>query len=81
VGTASEIQARQEESAKVLEKVGKHFAATTCDGVLHLLAGREVSAKRARVIRKRGDHVRYSGRTSTGKARYTWLPALHIAWS
>ena len=35
--------------------------------------GREVCARRARKLRKRGDSVRYVGRTSTGKARYSWM--------
>ncbi len=39
----------------------------------HLAIGREVSAKRGRKLRKLGHNVRYCGRTSTGKARYTWL--------
>nr|BAO19037.1 hypothetical protein [Burkholderia sp. M701] len=33
---------------------------------------REVSARRARKLRRRGESVRYVGRTSTGKARYDW---------
>lgn len=49
------------------------------DDVVHLASGREVCARRARKIRKRGDQVRYVGRTTTGKARYRWLPAWGIA--
>lgn len=33
---------------------------------------REVCARRARKLRKRGEHVLYVGRTKTGKARYQW---------
>ena len=39
----------------------------------HVAIGREVCARRARKLRKRGESVRYVGRTTTGKARYSWL--------
>jgi hypothetical protein len=35
---------------------------------------REVCAKRARKLRKRGEDVAYSCRSKTGKARYRWTP-------
>ena len=41
----------------------------------YLARGREVCAKRARKIRKRGDLVRYVGKTTTGKNRYRWMAA------
>jgi hypothetical protein len=41
----------------------------------HGLDWRFVCARRARKLRRRGEHVRYCGRTSTGKALYRWLPA------
>lgn len=34
---------------------------------------REVSAARARTLKRRGEFVWYSRRTSTGRARYQWL--------
>lgn len=36
--------------------------------------GREVCAKRARKLRKRGDIVSYCGQSPNGKARYRWIP-------
>jgi len=44
----------------------------------HIAIGREVSAKRGRKLRKLGHNVRYCGRTSTGKARYTWQKRLPL---
>jgi hypothetical protein len=35
--------------------------------------GREVCARRARKLRRRGEKVRFARFTSTGKARYRWL--------
>lgn len=34
--------------------------------------GREVCARRASQLRKKGVHVEYYGRTKNGKARYIW---------
>jgi hypothetical protein len=42
---------------------------------------REVCARRARKLRKRGEDVRFARLTSNGKARYRWMrkgPALNI---
>lgn len=46
-------------------------------GVVHILdcgtvRWREVSARRARKLRKQGVLCMYSRRTANGKARYTW---------
>lgn len=35
---------------------------------------RIIHAARARKLRRRGEDVSYYGRTSTGKARYAWMP-------
>jgi hypothetical protein len=43
-------------------------------------SGHEVSAKRARKIRRRGDAIRFSRWTESGKCRYKWLPRLQVAW-
>lgn len=37
------------------------------------LRGRLVHAQRARKLRRRGEDVRYVGRTSTGLAKYRWF--------
>lgn len=41
-----------------------------------LAVGREVCARRARKLRRRGETVQYAGRTCTGKARYRWMRAV-----
>lgn len=35
--------------------------------------GREVCAKRARKLRRRGEDVRFSGLSKTGKPRFCWM--------
>lgn len=43
--------------------------------------GREVSAKRVRKIIRRGDLVRFSRYTTTGKRRYFWLRRINFDWN
>lgn len=42
------------------------------NGPWYMFHPREISARRARTLRKRGENIQYAGRTSTGKARYWW---------
>ena len=37
--------------------------------------GREVCARRARKLRKRGESLRFCGLTVNGKSRYVWISA------
>lgn len=77
MATAHEVQARIDEAQPKLEEL-HNCVAEAIENAIFLIKGREVCAKRARKIRKRGDHIRYIGRTSTGKARYRWLPAIQV---
>lgn len=43
--------------------------------LLDLTRPREISARRARKLRKRGVSVRFMGWTPTGKCRYVWRRA------
>lgn len=74
--TAQEIEMKALMTLPRLEAITRHVEAMTRDLVTygtHVAIGREVCARRARKLRKRGESVRYVGRTSTGKARYSWL--------
>lgn len=49
-----------------------HNATYDWNGPWWMFYPRQVCAKRARTLRKRGRTVAYACRTSTGKARYWW---------
>ncbi len=74
--TAKEIELK---SAAVMQKIEAiHTGVETMLRDLvtygtHVAIGREVCARRARKLRKRGESVRYVGCTKTGKSRYSWM--------
>lgn len=73
--TAHEIELMMKAAQHKLSALARSFEAKQQDIVgagLHLAFGRNVSAARARRLRRRGEDVRYIGRTETGKARYRW---------
>ena len=74
--TAQEIELKMLMTMPRIAALTRHVEAMTRDLVTygtHVAIGREVCARRARKLRKRGENVRYIGRTTTGKARYSWL--------
>lgn len=76
MSTAQEIAMKIQASDKVIARMAQRFESHFHDCITYWMAlaiGREVSARRARKLRKRGDDVRYVGRTKTGKARYSWM--------
>lgn len=83
MSTADEILLMLAESAAARES---QFAAVrqtfdtairqNVEALMLTLADRHVHAARARKLRRRGDVVRYFGRTSTGLAIYRWMPRI-----
>ncbi len=76
MSTAKEIELTMQQAQPKIEAIAQAFEALMpgmMSDCLHIAIGRKVSAKRARKLRKRGDDVRYAGRTETGKARYRWI--------
>ena len=74
--TAQEIELKAAEVRPKIEALAKGVETMLRDLVTygtHVAIEREVCARRARKLRKRGVDVRYIGRTSTGKARYSWM--------
>lgn len=74
--TAQEIELKALMCVPRIAALTRHVEAMTRDLVTygtHVAIGREVCARRARKLRKRGESVRYAGRTKTGKARYSWM--------
>jgi len=74
--TAQEIELKALMCMPRIAALTRHLEAVTRDLVTygtHVAIGREVCARRARKLRKRGESVRYVGRTKTGKARYSWM--------
>lgn len=74
--TAQEIELKALMTMPRIAALTRHVEAMARDLVTygtHVAIGREVCARRARKLRKRGESVRYIGRTTTGKTRYSWL--------
>ena len=74
--TAQEIELKAAEMLPRIDAMALSVETMLADLVTygsHFAIGREVCARRARKLRKRGDSVRYTGRTTTGKARYSWM--------
>lgn len=74
--TAQEIELKAAEVLPKIEEMARGVETMLKDLVTygtHVAIGRDVCARRARKLRKRGDSVRYIGRTTTGKARYSWM--------
>lgn len=77
--TAQEIELKAAMIAPKIAAFARQIEAMTNDLAIygtHVAIGREVCARRARKLRKRGEDVRYHGRTKNGKARYTWTKRL-----
>ena len=74
--TAQEIELKAAEVRPKIEALAKGVETMLRDLATygtHIAIGREVCARRARKLRRRGDEVFYVGRTKTGKARYSWM--------
>ena len=79
--TALEIELKALMSQPRMVAITRHVEAMARDLVTygtHVALGREVCARRARKLRKRGESVRYVGRTTTGKTRYSWLRTIPL---
>lgn len=73
--TAKEIELKMQMAMPKLHVLARSFETLQRDLVdygMHVAVGRNVSAPRARKLRRRGEDVRYVGRTETGRARYRW---------
>jgi hypothetical protein len=79
MSTATEIKARMVQALPIIEASRLRLDALLRDMVIYSAAitiGREICAKRASKLRRRGEYVRYVGRSKTGKSRYRWLSPL-----
>lgn len=76
MSTALEIQLKMAGYDKVIARISRRLEIEMKDVFIygmHIAIGRTVCACRARKLRRRGEDVRRSGMTSTGKYRYSWL--------
>lgn len=75
--TAQEVELKMQMASRpmldALEWSFKTLQRDIMDYGMHVALGRNVSAARARKLRRRGEAVLYVGRTETGKARYCWM--------
>lgn len=73
MSTASEILLMHESA---MRRLAQNLEVAIQDMIVygtHVAMGREVCARRARKLRKRGEDVRYARSSATGKARYRWM--------
>lgn len=76
MSTATEILMRMNEAQPKIDAMMRRISP-----MMHYLLsygtavalGREVSEKRARKLRRRGEDVFFRGRSKTGKPRYCWM--------
>jgi hypothetical protein len=79
MSTAQEILVKQEMTKPWLQReVLHHLLHEKMVALEFRYFARECGARSARKHRKRGDDVRYHGRTRTGKARYRWMPRFEV---
>lgn len=74
--TVREIVLKLAESDKAMAGILRHTKAALEDLHVygtHISVGRQVCARRARKLRRRGEDVLLIGRTKNGKALYSWL--------
>lgn len=74
MSTADETQLLMRASEQRLAVVQRAFYEQVTTGMSMTWTGlRVVSSQRARKLRRRGEAVWFSGRTSTGRAVYAWF--------
>lgn len=74
MSTAKEIELRAAEARAWLDKATQAVANEITTPFMLRVYGREVCARRARKLRKRGAVVRFTRWTPNGKCRYHWMP-------
>jgi hypothetical protein len=80
MSTAQEIELMAKIAQSRLAAIARGFETLQRDMLtygMHVAVGRNVGTVRARKLRRRGEDVRYVGRTETGKARYRWARRVH----
>lgn len=73
--TAQEIEIKVRQKVRDLEPSTKFSEGKLYDLIAygcHFSVAREICARRARKLRKRGEDVKFYLNTRNGKARYTW---------
>lgn len=78
MSTAQEMMLFMDAMAPHMDIMRSHLKAMVgpmIEDALISMLGREVGAKRARKLQRRGAKIRFSRVTSTGKRRYRWVPA------
>jgi hypothetical protein len=83
VSTADEILARMADAearlAPVRAALDESFRAMSSKLIV-MTFGREVSPRRARKLRRRGELVEFTRRTGAGSKRFRWLPPVKFAF-
>lgn len=82
--TANEVLLKQQAfmpRVVTMQEILRTYHSELTDVFIQIAIGREVCARRARKIRKRGDNVKFSKTTITGKARYTWVKNMPVKFT
>ena len=78
MSTAEEIRMKIGLARPIFERIQEQFYQNVVTYGSVMTEGREVCARRARKLRRRGEYCICVGRTSTGKARYQWQRAVSL---
>ncbi len=76
MSTATEILMMMSKVQPTIDAMMRRQEVVLRDLVIYgtsIALGREVCAKRARKLRKRGEDVRFRGLSKTGKRRFCWM--------
>ena len=73
MSTAAEMLMRQAEAQRWLDYASRRLNDEFVQPLTIITFGREVCARRARKLRKRGDAVRFKRWTPNGRCRYAWM--------
>lgn len=77
--TAQEMRLMASATEPIMEAMRRSLEASMCDAITYGTSFqwcREVCARRARKLRKRGELVSFVRSTTNGKSRYTWMKRL-----
>lgn len=74
MSTGQEIEMKAAAARNALDCYRDKIIKNLTEPTVLVLIGRKVSAARARKLRHRGELVRCTGRTETGKPTFHWLP-------
>lgn len=74
MSTAAEMELRAVQARRYLDVAARLVHQQMVEPLTVIALGREICARRARKLRKRGDRVQFKQWTANRKCRYCWVP-------